>query len=147
LKAIEGTPIRTGHVTNVYYDLVLAELKSGDHEQAKQHYAKGVQLVELAPRWWQPRFDFLKGLLRQHENESDYNFIEKCYKKSIEGDAEVGAVVPAAQTRYYLAKLIAQAGDLSRAFEMFTDLSSFFETCNIPVWQHKCRRELEPYRF
>ena len=30
LKAIEGKSIRTGHVVNLYYDLVLAELESGD---------------------------------------------------------------------------------------------------------------------
>jgi len=51
LKAIEGKAIRTGHVVNLYYDLVLAELESGDQESAKQHYEEGRLLVELAPHW------------------------------------------------------------------------------------------------
>jgi class 3 adenylate cyclase/tetratricopeptide (TPR) repeat protein len=63
LKAIEGKAIRTGHVVNLYYDLVLAKLESGDQELAKQHYEEGRKLVELAPHWWGPRFDFLQGLL------------------------------------------------------------------------------------
>ena len=70
LKAIEGKSIRTGHVINLYYDLVRAELELGDMESAKQHYEEGRSLVDMAPHWWEPRFDFLQGLLLMTERAS-----------------------------------------------------------------------------
>ena len=45
----------TGHVVNLYYDLVLAELRSGEQEPAKQHYEEGRPLVEMA-MWRRPMF-------------------------------------------------------------------------------------------
>lgn len=147
LTAIEGTPIRTGHVTNVYYDMILAELKLGNHDQARRHYEKGEPLVELAPRWWGPRFLFLKGLLLGKETAPDFSEIEKYFLKSIHDDERVGAVVPAAQTQYYLAKMLYRKGDSDRAHAMFKDLRNRFENFGIPIWQEWCSRELEPYRF
>ena len=120
LKAIEGKGIRTGHVINLYYDLVRAGLESGEKELAKQHYEEGRLLVEMAPHWWGPRFDFLKGLLLMAEASPDYMRTEACFQKSIQGDEEVGAVLPAAQTRYYLAQLFARGGEVERAREMAT---------------------------
>jgi tetratricopeptide (TPR) repeat protein len=143
LKAIEGKGIRTGHVANLYYDLVLAELKSGDLESAKQHYEKGRLLVELAPHWWEPRFDFLQGLLLMVEASPDYTRAEECFQKSIHGDEEIGAIVPAAQTRYYLARLLARKGEAERTREMLTQLCIHFQSWGIPVWQQKCEQELE----
>ncbi|MFQ5917452.1 MAG: adenylate/guanylate cyclase domain-containing protein, partial [Candidatus Binatia bacterium] len=72
LKATEGKAIRTGHVVNLYYDLALAELESGEQELAKQHYEEGRPLVELAPHWWGPRYDLLQGLLLMAEASPDY---------------------------------------------------------------------------
>ncbi len=143
LKAIEGKAIRTGHVVNLYYDLVLAELESGDQESAKQHYEKGRPLVELSPNWWGPRFDFLQGLLLMAEASPDYTRAEKCFQKSIQGDEEVGAVVLAAQTLYHLARTFARKGETGRPHEMLTELRSQFKGWGIPVWQQKCEQELE----
>jgi tetratricopeptide (TPR) repeat protein len=147
LDAIEGKPIRTGHVANVYYDLVAAELRSGELEKAQQHYEKGRSLVELAPNWWEPRFDFLKALLLIKEASPNYEQIEACFQQSIQADEEVGAVVPAAQTRYYLAKILARKGDSKRALEILSEVLNHFKNWDIPVWQKMCLRELEPYRF
>ncbi len=147
LEAIEGTPIRTGHVTNIHYDLVLANLKLGNHDHARQHYEKGKSLVELAPNWWGPRFLFLKGLLLGNEPSPGYELIEKLFRKSIEDDESVGAAVPAAQTRFYLAKMFFRKGDSDRAHKMMTDLRNCFEKYEIPVWRQKCDHELEPYHF
>jgi class 3 adenylate cyclase/tetratricopeptide (TPR) repeat protein len=143
LSAIEGKAVRTGHVVNLYYDLVLAELESGDLKSAKQHYEKGQQLVELAPHWWGPRFDLLQGLLLIAEDSPDYTFAEECFQKSIQVDEEVGAVVPAAQTRCYLARMLARQGEVGRAREMLTELRSNFQSWSIPFWQQKCDQELE----
>jgi len=143
LKAIEGKSIRTGHVANLYYDLVLAELESGGQESAKQNYEEGRPLVALAPHWWGPRFDFLQGLLLTAETSPDYTQAEEYFQKSIQGDEEFGAVVPAAQTRYYLARMLTRKGETTRAREVLTDLSSHFKSWGIPVWQQKCEKELE----
>ena len=143
LKAIEGKAIRTGHVVNLYYDLVLAELESGDQESAKQHYEEGRLLVELAPHWWGPRFDLLQGLLLMAETSPDYTRAEECFQKSIQDDEEVGAVVPATQTRYHLARMFACKGEAGRTREMLTELRSQFQSWGIPIWQKKCEQELE----
>jgi class 3 adenylate cyclase/tetratricopeptide (TPR) repeat protein len=143
LKAIEGKAVRTGHVVNLYYDLVLAELESGDLNSAKQHYEEGRQLVELAPHWWGPRFDLLHGLLLTAEDSPDYPLAEECFQKSIRVDEEVGAALPAAQTRCYWARMLARQGEVERAREMLTEMRSTFQSWCIPVWQQKCEHELE----
>ena len=143
LKLVEEKSIRTGHVANLYYDLVLVELESADHESAKQHYEEGRSLAEMSPNWWGPRFDFLHGLLLMEEGSPDYTRAEECFQKSIQGDEEVGAVVPAAQTRYYQARMLALKGEAGRAGEMLTELCSQFRSWGIPVWQQKCEQELE----
>ena len=143
LKAIEGKRIRTGHVINLYYDLVRAQLESGDLELARQHYEEGRHLAELAPNWWKPRFDFLQGLLLMAEASPDYIRAEACLQKSIKGDEEVGAVVPAAQTRYYLAQMLVRQGEVRLPREILSELRNKFQEWNIPVWKQKCDQGLE----
>ena len=67
LKAIEGKAIRTGHVANLFYNMVIATLKTGDLDKAKEYFEKGQSLVELAPNWWGPRYRFLEGLILMNE--------------------------------------------------------------------------------
>jgi hypothetical protein len=143
LKAIEGKSIRTGHVANLYYNLVLAELRSGDGQSARQHYKEGRPLVKMAPHWWEPRFDFLEGLLLMAGASPDDMRAEGCFQKSIKGDEAVGAVVPAAQTRFYLAQVFRQKGEVKRSREMLTELRNHFKGWDIPIWQQKCEDELE----
>jgi len=142
LKAIKGRSIRTGHVINLYYDLVLAGVESGNLDSAWGYYAEGLPLVELAPHWWKPRFDFLKGLLTMAESVYDCNQVESYFEKSISADEMVGGVVPAAQTRYYLARMLAQKNEVGRTRGILTELCSHFQNWNIPVWQKKCEKEL-----
>lgn len=97
-------------------------------------------LVELAPHWWGPRFDLLKGLLLLAEASADYTQAEECFQKSIQADEEVGAIVPAAQTRYYLARMLARKGEVERCREIFTEIRSHFQSWSIPVWQYKCEQ-------
>jgi class 3 adenylate cyclase/tetratricopeptide (TPR) repeat protein len=143
LKTVEGKAIRTGHVVNLYYDLVLTELESGDQESAKQHYEEGRLLVELSPHWWGPRFDLLQGLLLLAEASPDYLRAEECFQKSIQSDEEVGAVVPPAQTRFYLAQVLAQKGEVEHSRSLFTELRSQFRNWGISAWEQKCEQELE----
>jgi hypothetical protein len=143
LKAIEGKSIRTGHVINLLYDMARAELESGNLESAKQHYEEGQQLVALSPNWWKPRFDFLQGLLLMAETSPDYIQVEACFKNSMRVDEEVGAVVPAAQTRYHLARMLARKGEIERSREMLTELSRQFQSWRIPVWQKRCEQEFD----
>jgi hypothetical protein len=125
----------------------LADLKIGDIDIAISHHAEGRSLVELAPSWWEPRYSFLEGLIHMHKTPPDYLKIEECFEKSIKGDEEVGALVPAAQTRFYLSKILARKGEAERSLKLFTDLHSKFQGWEISVWQQKCKQELEPYRF
>jgi hypothetical protein len=143
MKLVKEKPIRTGHIVNLYYDLVLAELESGDQESAKQYYGEGRELVELAPHWWGPRFDLLQGLLLMVETSPDYTRVKDCFQKSIQGDEAVGAVVPAAQTRFYLAQVLARKGEFEPSRSLLTELRSRFQSWGIPVWQQKCEQELE----
>jgi len=143
LKAIQGKPIRTGHVINLHYDLVRSELESGSMESAQLHYEEGRQLAKLAPNWWEPRFDFLQGLFLMAEASPDYTKAEESFQKSIQGDEEFGAVVPAAQTRFYLALVLAQKGEIERSRFLLTELRSDFQNWGIDVWQKKCEQELE----
>jgi tetratricopeptide (TPR) repeat protein len=143
LRSIEGKSIRTGHVINLYYDLVLAELELGDLDSANQHYNEGRQLVELSPNWWTPRFDFLQGLLLMMQPTPDYAQAEERFQKSIKVDEEVGAVVPAAQTRYYLARMFACKDEAERACEMLTEDIRDFQSWDIPVWSQRCEKEFD----
>jgi tetratricopeptide (TPR) repeat protein len=143
LKAIEGKSIRTGHVINLLYDMARAELESGDLESAKKHYEEGRELVELSPNWWKPRFDFLQGLLLMAQASPDFIQAEKSFKNSIQVDEDVGAVVPAAQTRYYLARMLARKGEVELTRDMLTELCSHFQSWRVPVWQKKCEKELQ----
>jgi len=68
---------------------------------------------------------------------------EECFQRSIQGDEAVGAVVPAAQTRYHLARMLARKGKVGRIHEMLAELRSQFKSWNIPVWQQMCEKELE----
>ena len=147
LSAIEGTPIRTGHVTNVYYDMILAYLNLGKQDQAIKHFDQGKSLVDLAPNWWGPRFLFIEALLLDNENQPEFDKIEKLYNKSAKDDESVGAVVPAAQTRFHLAKMLFRKGDSESAYRLLTNLLDCFQKYDIPVWRKKCEYALEPYHF
>jgi hypothetical protein len=52
------------------------------------------------------------------------------------------AVVPGAQTRYYLAQMLACKGDLERAHSLLAVLCCQFDAWDILVWQRKCAKVL-----
>ena len=85
-------------------------------------------------------YDFLKGLIVAAEN--DFMQAEELFHRSARDDEEVGAVVPAAQTRYYLARMLARKGDVDRARELLAKLEKHFREWIIPVWEGKCRQAI-----
>ncbi|MCK5659674.1 MAG: hypothetical protein KAH96_07340, partial [Alphaproteobacteria bacterium] len=58
-------------------------------------------------------------------------------------DETSGAVVLAAQTRFYLAQMLGQKGENDRSLSLLNELRSQFQSWGIPVWQQKCEQELE----
>ena len=87
-----------------------------------------------------PRFDFLQGLLLMVEAPSDYTRAEACFHKSVQADEVVGAVVPAAQTRFYPAQALAQKGVVKRSRSLLTELRSEFQNWGIDVWKKNVNR-------
>ena len=146
-NAIEGKAIRTGHVANLYYNMAIAAMKMDDLDNAKAYFQKGRPLVELAPNWWGPRYSFLEGLIQMHEAKCNYQTIENCFSVSIKGDEKLGAIVPATQSEYYLAKILMRQGDEKGSIDILTKIHERFQTWGISRWEKKCKQELEPYQF
>jgi tetratricopeptide (TPR) repeat protein len=142
LQIVAARSLRTGHVANLRYNLALAEVALGDREAAGRHYEAGRELVELSPHWWGPRYEFLQGLLLATGDAPDVNAAQAAFERSIAGDEEVGAVVPAAQTRYHLALLLGRHGGHERVRAMLDELARQFAAWGIPVWEARCRQAL-----
>jgi tetratricopeptide (TPR) repeat protein len=142
LKAIEGTAHRR-FLESVYYGLVQTTLALGDRSAAERYYEAGLPLVELNPEKEASRFDCLRGRLLAANSPPDFEQAGAFFEQSIKADETSGAVVPAAQTRYYLAQMLGRKGEVERAREMLIGLRNHFQSWSIPVWQQKCEQELE----
>ncbi len=142
LQAIEGTAHRR-FLETVYYNLVRVTLALGDWAEAERYYQAGLPLVQLNPEREAPRFDFLKGRLLASSSPPNFEQAEVLFEQSIRADKTSGAVVLAAQTRFYLAQMLAQKGEVERSRSLLTELRSQFQSWGIPVWQQKCEQELE----
>jgi class 3 adenylate cyclase/tetratricopeptide (TPR) repeat protein len=142
LQAIEGTTHRR-FLETVYYNLVKVALALGDWAGAERYYQAGLPLAQLNPEKDSPRFDFLKGRLLASSSPPNFGQAQVYFEQSIKADETSGAVVPAAQSRYYMAQMLARKGEVERAREMLTGLRSHFQSWSIPVWQQKCEQELE----
>ena len=142
IKAISGRNIRTGHVANLYYNFALAQLELGDIDAARRSFEEGMPIAETSPHWWGPRYELLKGLLAISKPEPNFEQAETCFERSIAADLEVNALVPATQTRYRLATLLARRGDSGRARGVLNELMEQFHQWAIPTWERKCKRSL-----
>ena len=72
----------------------------------------------------------------------DYKQAEILFNQSAANHMEVGAPVPAAQTRYHLARLLVRKGEANRSRERLTSLRKQFKQWGLPVWEKKCRQAL-----
>ena len=52
------------------------------------------------------------------------------------------AVVLAAQTRFYLAQMLAQKGEVERSRSLHTEIRDQFQDWDISIWQQKCEQVL-----
>jgi len=137
LQIINGISYRVG-LAEVYFNLVQANLELGDREQAEHHYKAALPLVKSNPERIVPRFDNLKGRILSTGPSPDFQQAEIFFSKSIKADETSGAVVLAAQTQFYLAKMLSQKGEIERGRSLFTQLSNQFQDWDIPIWQKKC---------
>ena len=141
LEAIEGTTHRR-FLETVYYNLVQVALALGDRAGAEWYYQAGLPLAQLNPDKDASRFDFLKGRLLASSSPPDFGQAQIHFEESIKADETSGAVVLAAQTRFYLAQVLAQKGDIDQSLSLLDELRNQFESWRIAFWQKKCEQAL-----
>jgi tetratricopeptide (TPR) repeat protein len=127
----------------VYYNLVRVSLELGVWDEAERYYQDALPLVKLNPDRESSRFDFLKGRLLTSSDSPDFGNARLFFEKSIQADETSGAVVQAAQTKYYLAQMLAQEGEIERSRDILSDIRDMFENWVIPFWQSKCNQALD----
>jgi len=142
LEAIKGTAHQR-YLEAVYYNLVRSNIALGDRIYAERYYQDGLYLIQLNPKREGPRFDFLKGCLLASGDAPDFKQAEDFFNKSIRSDQMSGANVLAAQTRFYLARMLAQKKETDRSLYLLNELRSQFKNWGIPSWQQKCEQALE----
>ena len=142
LQTIKGTEHRR-YLDAVYYNLVRIALTLDDWPSAAAYYEEGFPLVQLNPEREAPRFDLLKGWLLTSKTPPDFEQAEEFFEQSIKADETSGAVVLEAQTRFYLAQMVARKGEVERSRALLKELLDQFRGWGIPVWQRKCKHELE----
>jgi|GEM_PF-2567315 len=142
LNSIEGTQHRR-FLEAVYYNLVRVSLELGDWDEADRYYQEGLPLVELNPDREASRFNFLNGRLLASGDPPDFEKALVFFEKSILADEASGAMVLAAQTKYYLVQMLAQKGEIERSRSLLAEIHKQFQDWNIPTWQQKCGQALE----
>jgi tetratricopeptide (TPR) repeat protein len=133
LQAIAGTAHRDG-LGEVYFNLAWASLEVGDRPAAERYCREGHRRTA--------RFALLQGRLLASVDPPDSVQAEACLMQSIQADEATGAVVLAAQTRFYLGQMLAAKGDIGRARVLLAALRDQFANWGIPVWQRKAAQAL-----
>jgi class 3 adenylate cyclase/tetratricopeptide (TPR) repeat protein len=142
LQVIEGTEHKR-YLEEVYHNLIGTTMALGDLAAAEKYYQDVTPLLKLNPGRTAPRFDYLKGRLLIEAHESDYAGADKFFLKSIDADEASGALVPAAQTKYYRADMLSRKGDNELSLSILTEIQKQFQNWGIPAWQLKCERGLQ----
>jgi class 3 adenylate cyclase/tetratricopeptide (TPR) repeat protein len=143
LQAIAGTEHRR-YLEEVYHNLIETTLILGDISAAEQYFHDAAPLRKLNPGRTAPRFDYLKGRLLSETDSPDYAGADKFFLKSIAADETSGAVVPAEQTKFYRAVLLARLGETETSRFLLTEMQKSFENWGMLAWQLKCQRALKP---
>ena len=63
--------------------------------------------------------------------------------RSINVDEKTGAIVLAAQKRFYLASMLIKKGEIERGRTILTNILECFRDWDVPAWQRKCYRVLD----
>ena len=114
----------------------------GDWDEAKRYYHEGLPSAELNPTREAARFDSLKGRLLASANPTDFKQASVFFERSIQADEASGAVVLSAQTKYYLARMLTQKGEIESSRTILTEIRDLFENWEIPIWQKRCEQTL-----
>jgi class 3 adenylate cyclase/tetratricopeptide (TPR) repeat protein len=141
LQAIKGTAHRR-YLEAVYHNLVEALLALEDFSSAKKYYLEALPLIPLNPKRNAALFDYLNGRLISSSNTPDFNKAEEAFQKSIKANEQAGAVVLATQTKYYLARMLTQKGEVERSRTILTEIRDLFKNWGVPFWQQKCDQAL-----
>ena len=141
LRSIEGTEHKR-YLEEVYQNLIETTLFLGDISAAEKYFHDAAPLRKLNPDRTEPRFDFLKGRLLTEADSPDYAGADKFFLKSIDADETSGAVVPAAQTKFHRAALLARMGEAESGRFLLTEIQKKFENWVMPAWRLKCERAL-----
>jgi DNA-binding SARP family transcriptional activator/class 3 adenylate cyclase len=140
---VMGYPRRMIFLAHVHYYLALSSLELGDLKTAWSAYEQGLELVPLTPAWHVGRYEFLKGRLLGAQSRPDFPEALAAFERSILADESQGAVVPAAQTRYWMAVVLARGGEIEHARAMLGDLRKRFGSWGVRAWEMRCARALE----
>ena len=125
------------------YNLVQINLDFGDWNTANQYYQAGLPLVPLNPERETPRFDFLKGRLMASCDPPDFEQAELLLEKSAKANEQLGSLVLAGQTRFYLAQLLVKKGEAERGRSLLNEIHAKFKNWGIVFWQRKCEQAIE----
>jgi tetratricopeptide (TPR) repeat protein len=142
LKVIAGTEHRR-YLEEVYHNLIETNLALGDISAAERYYEDATPLRKLNPGRTAPRFDFLRGRLLTEGNPPDYSRADELFLESIDADESSGALVPAAQTRFHRAGLLACMGDVQSGRKLLLEIEKQFQIWDMPTWQMKCEKVLK----
>jgi len=137
LQAIKGTA-HLRYLEEVYHNLIEVFLALEDFTSAEKYYHEALPLIPLNPNRNAARFDYLKGRLLSIGKSPNFEQAEESFHKSIKADEASGAVVLAAQTKYYLAQMLTHKGEIERSRSILTEIRDLFENWEIPFWQQKC---------
>ena len=129
----------------VYYNLVRVSLELGDWDGADRYHQEALPLVKLNPDREASRFDFLKGRLLASGDSPDFINALVFFEKSIQADEACGAAVQAAQTKYYLAQMLARKNEIERSRYILNDIKKMFKNWGIPFWQLRCEQALDMF--
>jgi len=146
LKAIEHTTHRR-YLEAVYYNLVQINLDFGDWNAANRYYQAGLPLIPLNPERETPRFDFLKGRLMTSGDTPDLQQAELLFDKSANADEQLGSLVLAAQTRFYIAQLFVKKGEAELGCSLLNEIHAKFKNWGIVFWQRKCEQAIEKLKI
>jgi class 3 adenylate cyclase/tetratricopeptide (TPR) repeat protein len=133
LQAIAGTPHHDG-LGEVYFNLAWASLELGDRPAAERYHQEGKRRTA--------RFALLQGRLLAAGRLPDFVQAEACLIQSVQADEATGAVVLAAQTRFYLAQMLAAKGEVPRAQVLLAAVRDQFDAWGISFWQRKSAQAL-----
>jgi predicted ATPase/class 3 adenylate cyclase len=118
----------------VYFNLAWTSLAVGDRAAAERYYQAGQRQTA--------RFMLLQAQCLATAARPDFVQAERVFAHSIQADEATGAAVLVAQTRFYLAQMLARQGALEKARALLTTLHHQFHAWGMPVWQSKCEQAL-----